>query len=194
MSLRYITKKRLGISGLSAVLALFAAACNNTSDQGAGNKPPEATPAAKPATAKAVIEGRSNSKLTGEAVFTEAGGKVTVAVNVKNAPPGMHAVHIHEKGDCSAPDAASALGHFNPDNHKHGAPNASEHHAGDFGNMEVKADGTGELTLTTELLSVSAGNHSVVGRAIIIHEKPDDFVTQPTGNAGGRIGCGEIKT
>lgn len=158
----------------------------------AAQQQPAAAAALPPLIARAVIEGRSGSKLSGEAVFTEAGGQVTVLVKVKGAPPGLHAVHIHEKGDCSAPDASSAGTHFNPEGHKHGAPDAAEHHAGDFGNMEVKADGAGELTLATKRLTVAAGANSVNGRSIIIHEKPDDF-SQPVGNAGGRLGCGEIK-
>ena len=91
--------------------------------------------------AHAAIEGRSGSTLTGTAEFTVHGGMLMITVNVKGAPPGIHAVHIHEKGDCSAPDAMSAGGHFNPGGHQHGAPDAKEHHAGDLGNMTVAGDG-----------------------------------------------------
>jgi Cu-Zn family superoxide dismutase len=145
-------------------------------------------------TAKGKIEGKSGSKLTGEVTFTEADGAVKVMVHVMNAPPGKHAVHIHEKGDCSAPDAKSAGGHFNPGGaHKHGAPDAADHHPGDFGNMEVGADGHGTLQLTSKDITVKAGPSSVVGLAIIVHDKEDDMTTQPTGNAGDRIGCGVIQ-
>lgn len=143
--------------------------------------------------AKATIEGKSGSKLTGEATFAEVDGSVKVMVHVLGAPPGKHAVHIHEKGDCSAADGMSAGGHFNPGGHQHGAPDAKEHHAGDFGNMEVAADGHGMIELTSKDLTVKDGPNSVVGRAIIIHEKEDDLKTQPTGAAGGRIGCGVIQ-
>ena len=145
-----------------------------------------------PGRTMATIEGRSGQSLTGEAEFMMHGGQLMITVTVKGAPPGVHAVHIHEKGDCSAPDATSAGGHFNPGGHPHGAPDAKEHHAGDFGNMEVGADGRGQLMIHSTDLALS-GPNSVIGRAIIIHEKADDFVTQPTGNAGGRIGCGVIK-
>jgi Cu-Zn family superoxide dismutase len=143
--------------------------------------------------ATARIEGRSGSKLTGSASFTETKGGVQVEVLVENAPPGLHAVHLHEIGDCSAADATSAGAHFNPGMHPHGAPDAPAHHAGDFGNMSVGADGRGRLSLWDPELTVRPGKYSVVGRAIIVHDKPDDMTTQPTGNAGGRIGCGVVQ-
>jgi superoxide dismutase, Cu-Zn family len=142
--------------------------------------------------ASAAIEARSGSSLSGTAEFMMHGGMMMITVNLKGAPPGQHAVHIHEKGDCSAPDATSAGGHFNPGGHQHGAPDAKEHHAGDLGNMTVAADGSGSVMVHTDQLTLE-GSNSVLGHAIIIHEKSDDFVTQPTGNAGGRIGCGVIK-
>jgi len=145
-----------------------------------------------PMAAGATIEARSGATLAGEATFTEADGGTKIVVSVRNAPPGPHAVHIHEIGDCSDPDAKSAGSHFNPDGHAHGGPADAQHHAGDFGNMEVGADGTGTLEIVSSGLTVADGPRSVAGRAIIVHAKPDDFVTQPTGNAGGRIGCGKI--
>lgn len=165
---------------LAAVPAAFLLGCASTaSDSG-----PKAS---------AAIEGRSGSSLSGTATFSQKGGVVHLVVDVTGAPEGTHAVHLHEKGDCSAPDATSAGGHFNPGHMKHGAPDASEHHAGDFGNMSVGADGHGHLELDTTMLTVAAGENSVVGRGIVIHAKADDMTTQPTGNAGGRIGCGVVK-
>lgn len=146
-----------------------------------------------PATARATIEAKSGSTVTGTATFTEVSGGVKVAVHVENAPPGTHGLHIHEKGDCSDPEAKSAGGHFNPGNMQHAGPHDAQHHAGDLGNIEVKADGTGDLEITTDMLTVKPGPNSVVGRAVVFHEKADDFKTQPTGNAGGRLGCGVIK-
>jgi Cu-Zn family superoxide dismutase len=142
--------------------------------------------------AEAVIEGRSGSSLTGTAEFQLNGARLFIIVSVKGAPPGIHAVHIHEKGDCSASDAKSAGDHFNPEGTHHGAPENREHHAGDFGNMAVDADGTGSLKIYSGDLSLE-GRDSVIGRAIVIHEKADDFMTQPSGNSGARIGCGVIK-
>lgn len=149
------------------------------------------TPAGVGHTAKATIESRSGSTLTGTATFTEQADGVHVVIEVAGAPPGDHAVHVHEKGDCSAPDASSAGSHFNPGHVDHGGPHTAVHHPGDFGNMTVGADGKGRLELVTKDLTVGESPISVVGLAIIVHEKPDEF-TQPVGNAGGRIGCGVI--
>jgi superoxide dismutase, Cu-Zn family len=148
------------------------------------------TPAGPTATAS--IEGRSASTLTGTATFTQNGDAVHVIVDLANAPEGVHAVHLHEKGDCSAPDATSAGGHFNPMHMEHGSPDAASHHAGDFGNMTVGGDGHGHLELDTRMLTVAPGDRSVAGRAVVVHAKEDDMKTQPTGNAGGRIGCGVV--
>lgn len=149
------------------------------------------TPAGMGHTATATIEARSGSSLTGTATFTEVADGVRVVVEVAGAPPGDHAVHVHENGDCSAPDASSAGSHFNPEHHAHGGPHTAERHPGDFGNLTVGADGTGRLELVTKDLTVGESPVSVVGLSIIVHEKVDDF-SQPVGNAGGRIGCGVI--
>lgn len=173
--------------GSAAVLALAVCVAG-----AAGQKKPGAKKAA-PAEARAAIEARSGSSLSGTATFTEKDGGVELVVEVTGAPPGPHAVHLHEKGDCSAPDATSAGGHFNPDNSPHGAPDAEHHHAGDFGNLTVGEDGKGRLAISTSRLTVKPGPTSVVGHAIIVHANADDMTTQPTGNAGGRIGCGAVK-
>jgi Cu-Zn family superoxide dismutase len=143
--------------------------------------------------ATAVVEARSGSSLRGLARFVAVNGGVEVTVTLEGAPPGWHAVHIHEKGDCSADDASSAGGHFNPGGVDHGSPHAAVHHAGDLGSMWVKDDGTGYHKVFMPELTINTGERAVVGRSIIVHEKIDDLVTQPTGAAGGRIGCGEIR-
>jgi Cu-Zn family superoxide dismutase len=143
--------------------------------------------------ARAEIQGRGGSNLSGEASFTQEQGGVLIEIRVRNAPGGWHAVHLHEQGDCSAPDASSAGGHFNPTGKNHGAPFAPEHHAGDLGNMWIEANGEGYHVLLMPELTVEDGPSSVRGRAIVVHEKDDDLVSQPTGNAGGRIGCGVIR-
>ena len=145
------------------------------------------------ARAEATIQPRSGSTLEGEATFVEHMGGVEVTIVVRNGPPGWHAAHVHEVGDCSADDGSSAGSHFNPDGHAHGAPHAMEHHAGDLGNLWIQEDGTGYHTVFMPELTVAEGSHSVVGRSIIVHEKADDLVSQPTGDAGGRIGCGVIQ-
>jgi Cu-Zn family superoxide dismutase len=170
-----------------APLALFLGCASSNTSSTAAPKP-----AAGPR-ASATIEGKSGSSLSGTAVFTQNGDTVHVVVDVANAPEGVHAVHLHEKGDCSAPDAASAGGHFNPTHMEHGSPDAASHHAGDFGNMTVGSDGHGHLELDSTMLTVTQGDRSVAARAIVVHAKADDLKTQPTGNAGGRIGCGVVE-
>ena len=135
---------------------------------------------------------RSDSKLSGTATFTEVDGGVKVRVQVAGAPPGKIATHVHEKGDCSAPDAASAGGHFNPAGLPHALPPAAVRHLGDLGNIDIGADGTGSTEIVVKGASLKEGDpSSFLGRAIIVHAKQDDG-GQPVGNAGGRIGCGVI--
>jgi Cu-Zn family superoxide dismutase len=143
--------------------------------------------------ASAKIEARSGSTVSGTATFRETKGGVLVEIEIHHAPPGWHAAHIHEKGDCSAEDGSSAGGHFNPATKNHGSPHAPEHHAGDLGNLWVDEHGEGHHVLLMPDLTVADGANSVRGRAVIVHASVDDLVTQPTGNAGGRIGCGVIQ-
>jgi Cu-Zn family superoxide dismutase len=139
------------------------------------------------------LEARSGSKLTGKAVLTETEGGVHVALSLEGVEPGDHGAHVHEKGDCSSPDAESAGGHFNPVGHPHGLPGAEKRHLGDLGNVTVGPDGKGQHHIVAPGVNLKPGDPtSFVGRAIIVHAKKDDG-GQPTGNAGGRIGCGVIK-
>lgn len=142
--------------------------------------------------AVSTIEARSGSSIVGDATFVQEGESLRVVVNVKGATPGEHGLHIHETGDCSAPDAVSAGPHFNPHKVDHGGPEQSPRHAGDLGNMTINADGTGRHEVVLKELAIAPGPTSVVGRAIVLHEKPDDLRTQPSGNSGARIGCGVI--
>ena len=146
-------------------------------------------------TGKAAIQGTvEGSTVSGTATVVQTPAGVQVAVQVSGVAPGKHGLHIHQYGDC-ADQGNAAGGHYNPSNAPHGflpSDGPERAHAGDFGNLEVGADGTGQLTLTLPPgVALTGGPHSVAGRAVILHEKPDDF-GQPTGNAGGRIGCGPI--
>jgi Cu-Zn family superoxide dismutase len=135
-----------------------------------------------------------NTDMGGSAIFIRVGDNIDLQVSVEQAPPGPHAVHIHETGDCSADDASSAGGHWNPDGHDHGQWGEGVHHLGDIGNLEVDEEGKGSLTLTTDRWSMGDGGpNDILEKAVIVHVDADDFETQPTGNAGGRIGCGVIK-
>ncbi len=149
----------------------------------------------EPTVAYAFLMGGENSaQSSGIAWFEEADdGKTRIRVRVDGLPAGEYAVHVHERGDCSDDNFESAGGHFNPDNKKHGAPDAEERHAGDLGNIKVEEDGLGEMELWSDKLRVKVSDYSVVNRAVIVHEKPDDFKSQPSGNAGSRIMCGVVK-
>src|SRR4051812_46334104 len=144
-------------------------------------------------TAKAVAGGwpPANSKVTGTVTFTKSGDEVKVVADINGLTPGKHGFHIHEFGECSAPDGTSAGGHFNPGKHQHGAPDASDRHAGDLGNLEADASGKAHLEVTDQTMKLD-GTTSILGHAVIVHEKADDLKTQPTGDAGGRLACGVI--
>jgi Cu-Zn family superoxide dismutase len=194
---------------LAALVVAALAACGGgrqetAGEGGATTQPTTTQPTTAPATeapapaaagggARADIAPASGSEVTGTATFTQEGDQVAVRIEAKNLTPGKHGVHVHEKGDCSAPDATSAGPHFNPAGAPHGAPGTEHRHPGDFGNMEVGADGTGTLTLTVGDLTIGEGPNAVVGRAIVIHADPDDLTSQPAGNAGARVGCGVIQ-
>jgi Cu-Zn family superoxide dismutase len=141
--------------------------------------------------ASAQLEPKSGSKVTGLVFFMKNGDQVQVAGRIQNLTPGKHGLHIHDKGDCSAPDASSAGAHFNPTNRHHGGPNTPEHHAGDLGNIEADASGTAQINWRGKL-SLSGGD-SIIGKSLVVHEKEDDLKTDPSGNSGARIACGEIK-
>jgi Cu-Zn family superoxide dismutase len=141
-------------------------------------------------TAVAKLEPKSGSKVTGTVKFTKVGDEVRVVADRENLTPGKHGFHIHEKADCSAPDAASAGGHFNPTHQRHGGPATPEHHAGDLGNIEADASGKAHLDWKGKL--DLSGPNSIIGRSVVVHEKADDLRTDPAGNSGARIACGAI--
>ena len=99
---------------------------------------------------------------------------------------------MHEKGDCSAPDAMSAGGHFNPGGKPHAHHTKSDRHAGDMPNVKADASGNAKVVYETDLLSTGSGPNSVVGKAVVVHRDPDDYTSQPAGNSGPRIACGVV--
>jgi superoxide dismutase, Cu-Zn family len=143
--------------------------------------------------ASAGLEPTKGSKVVGEVSFEQIGGKVRVTAQViRLAPNGEFGFHIHEVGDCSSGDGLSAKGHFNPYGKPHGAP-GGEHHAGDMPNLKSDAKGKAKLGADLDIVTLTSGPASIVGRAVIVHAAPDDYKTQPTGNAGARLACGVIK-
>lgn len=186
------------VLSLVVVAALTAVACGPKAappvQEPAAPVATEPAPAAAPVTATATLTSVAGKNVTGTVTFTEEGGTVHVAAHVEGVEPGgLHGFHLHEKGDCSAPDFTSAGGHLNPADAPHGCPADAIRHAGDFGNIEVGADGTGHLDLTTDLITLGDGANSAVGKAVILHAGEDDCVTQPTGNAGTRLACGVVE-
>ncbi len=153
------------------------------------------TQSAFAATATAIVSGTSveGPAVTGEVTLVEMNDGLDIMVTLYGVPPGKHGFHIHENGSCAEAGSAAG-GHYNPDGVVHGlvVKDGNEHaHAGDFGNIEIDGQGNGSLHFFIPKLTLSGEKYNVSGRAVILHEKEDDF-GQPTGNAGGRIGCGLI--
>lgn len=170
-----------GVSRKIHILSLIlAAGCT------AGEPGPDAT---------AKLSALGASGVSGTIDFTVlADGEVRIDADIKGLTPGMHGMHVHEWGDCSAADGMSAGGHFNPDMVDHGAPNSATHHPGDYGNVEADPSGHAVFSLTVDAgtFTITEGDkHNILGRGVIVHEKADTF-GQPTGDAGGRLACGVI--
>jgi Cu-Zn family superoxide dismutase len=127
----------------------------------------------------------------GTVTFARVEGGVKVVATVDGLTPGKHGFHIHEYGDCSAPDASSAGGHFNPSHSDHGSPDSLKRHAGDLGNIVADEKGHAYYERTDQMIELD-GPNTIVGRSVIVHANSDDYITQPTGNAGGRVACGVI--
>lgn len=142
------------------------------------------------------LESKSGSTATGNVTFkTDENGEVTMTATLMGLDPGTHAIHLHENADCSADDATSAGGHWNPTNEKHGKwGDAEGYHKGDIGNFEADADGNGTITFTTDewCIGCEDPNMNIIGKGIIVHQGTDDFTSQPSGDAGARVSCGGI--
>jgi Cu-Zn family superoxide dismutase len=138
------------------------------------------------------LEPKSGSQVTGTLTFTKTGTDVQVVGDISGLKPGKHGFHLHEKGDCSAPDAASAGAHFDfGGQHKHGGPATTERHAGDLGNIEADASGKAHIDWKGKM-SLS-GADTIIGKSVVVHEKEDDLKTDPSGNSGARLACGVIE-
>lgn len=143
--------------------------------------------------AVAVVHPTAGQKAEGVVWFMQSGDTVKVVADLSGlSPNSKHGFHIHEWGDCSDPAAKSAGGHYNPQGHPHAGPQADSHHAGDLGNVEADAQGKAHLELTLHDVTIRGGENPIIGRSVILHAKADDLKTQPSGDAGDRVGCGVI--
>lgn len=166
--------------------ALLVAGCSSSPPTAPGKGAP------KVSKAFALLEATKGNQATGSVQFSQEGDRVLVIATVHDlAPNSLHGFHIHANGDCSSGDGMSAGGHFNPDNRPHGAPDAP-HHAGDMPQLKADANGVASATFVMRGVTVTAGDRSVVGKGLIVHQDPDDYTTQPTGNSGARIACGVV--
>ncbi len=144
---------------------------------------------------KFALNSKSESTATGEVEFAEEDGTVMMRAILSGLTPGEHAIHIHEKADCSSDDGKSSGGHWNPTHTQHGKWGVAEgYHKGDIGNFEVKEDGTAVVTFETDEWCIGCDDDTknIVGKAIIVHQGVDDFTSQPSGAAGKRVSCGGI--
>ena len=140
------------------------------------------------------IEPASGSDVSGTAIFTEENGEVTMRAELSGLTEGTHAIHLHENADCSAEDASSAGGHWNPTFEDHGQWGDEEHHKGDIGNFEADAEGKAIVQFSTDQWCIGCDDETknIVGTAVVVHDGVDDYTSQPSGDAGTRIACGEV--
>lgn len=164
--------------------ATFSLAACNRSEETASN--------AQVKKAVAIVEPTEGNQVKGIVTFTEENGGLRIVADFTGLKPGKHGFHVHEHGDCSAHDASSAGGHFNPTNGKHGGPGNPDRHVGDMGNVEANEQGVGHYDRVDELMKLN-GTDSIIGRSVVIHADEDDLTSQPSGNSGPRIGCGVIE-
>lgn len=151
-------------------------------------------PVAELRSAKATVAGLGGSAVTGEVTFVDTGNGIAIEAHVNGLKPAQkHGFHIHEIGDCSG-DGSAAGPHFNPGAAEHGGPDSHVLHAGDLGNLLADPTGHATITMISRHVSLEDGAaNSIVGRSVILHENEDDLTSQPAGNAGKRIACGQIE-
>ena len=145
--------------------------------------------------ADAKIDPASDSTVNGSLRFHQDGDIMRITGTLRGLDPGKHGLHVHVAGDCSASNAKSALGHFAPDDDPHGSPGRPEylHHVGDLGNIVANSEGVAEIDKTDTEMTLQTDEYTILDRAVIVHAEPDDLASQPSGDAGDRIGCGVVK-
>jgi len=163
---------------LGIAFATLAAGCASMMAAGSG--------------ARATLAPTAGNQASGTVTFETRGDKLRVSAKVSGLSPGPHGFHVHEKGDCSAPDAMSAGGHFNPTGRSHGEPGAPDHHGGDMPMLTADASGNATLEATIDTATIGGGATDIIGKSVVVHKDADDFKSQPAGNSGPRVACGVI--
>jgi Cu-Zn family superoxide dismutase len=196
---RYASRSTRWIAIGTLAGSMFCLGCERTESAVKSTEPAAEAESAKAVEAKQVVRAVAQMKPTkggsasGVVYFEPTEEGVVVRATITGLEPGtLHGFHIHETGDCSAPDATSAGGHYAPEGHPHGLPPSENRHAGDMGNIVADDEGTAKIERTFDVFSLD-GENPVVGRAVIVHAKEDNG-TQPTGAAGARLACGVIET
>lgn len=176
---------KLFVLGMALAGAAFAAG-SFADDHGHAE-----TPAVKPTKAICIMQAKAGSKVTGTVVFQQVGDHVEITGEIHGLTPGLHGFHVHEFGDLSGDDGMATGGHFNPEGSDHGGPDAEHRHVGDLGNVKADEKGVAKFTIKDSHVELS-GPHSIIGRGLVVHAKEDDLKSQPSGNAGDRVGVGVI--
>lgn len=196
--------KRISLGILFSAAVIFSS-CRNESET-AGERVDEHTNQTQndslaleeqrqPQEIRVEIESKSDSNVSGTAVFTEENGEVTMRAELSGLTEGTHAIHIHESADCSAEDGSSAGGHWNPTFEDHGEWGDEDgYHKGDIGNFDADAEGNATVTFSTDQWCIGCEDDTknIIGTAVIVHDGVDDYTSQPSGDAGTRIACGEL--
>jgi Cu-Zn family superoxide dismutase len=175
-------------------VAVALGACAHKETDGGASETSKASTLPELTSAQAQLQSAGKGKISGVIAFVKTESGVLVKADLKGFKKGsIHGLHIHENGDCSAPDFKSAGGHYNPSGQPHGDPQMADHHAGDFGN--VKADKKGRVKFEKEFkgISINGNLNPILGKAVVVHAKADDLKSQPSGDSGDRIACGVIQ-
>ena len=189
------------LTALCIIALLIFAGCDQQQgmsgrNEGQTNAQPRATNtlASQEEALRAVanLKPTQGNEAQGTVTFAKVEDGVRVVADITGLTPGEHGFHIHEHGDCSAPDASSAGGHFNPTGMPHGGPDAAQHHLGDLGNITANPTGKAHLDRVFSFLELS-GPNSIVGRGLVVHSGRDDLTSQPSGDAGARVACARIE-
>ncbi|HEX2476902.1 MAG TPA: superoxide dismutase family protein [Lacipirellulaceae bacterium] len=180
-----------GLGIVAATVISYGTHSNAQTAPAARAQAPQAPATAQVTKAIAVVHPLGDSKVGGKVVFTQTRSGVEISAEITGLAPGEHGFHVHEFGDCSMADGTCAGGHFNPTGAPHAGPDDAKRHVGDLGNIKVSEDGKATYKRVDKMVALN-GPNSIIGRSVIIHAAPDDLKSQPSGNAGARVGCGVI--